>query len=193
MKRKLLLVLAVVLLVGVAGCMNGGGGDSPANGQNNSQMDGQQPEDGGGMGNGTTSMGVFGGCNAGQTMTFEEMRQQYDVGGMFEAGGRTPDASEVSGTVTVEGMVNHDGRQTCHVVIEYDEPIGSGGAQLNRVEMFGSDEDYADIIYYDTNDTRRMQVTLENNDTSFTIYDEQGNEMDIPTGGQMPGNGQMPR
>lgn len=194
MNRKIVLVLAVVALVGVAGCMGNGGG-APADGGNGS-VDGQQDDgssNGGVMDGGSATSGVFGGCEAGQSMTFEEMRQQYEVQSMFQAGQGTPDASEISGSVSFEGMVSHDGRETCHVVIDYDEPVGSSEMQLSRVEMF-SNPDYVDMIYFDTSDTRRMQVTMEGNETEFTLYDEQGNEMEFPGGGQMPSDGgQMPR
>lgn len=194
MNRKIVLILAVVALVGVAGCMGNGGG-APADGGNGS-VDSQQDDGspgGGAMDGGSATAGMFGGCEAGQSMTFEEMRQQYEVQSMFQAGQGTPEVSEISGTVTFRGTVNHDGHETCHVVIEYDEAVGSGEMQLSSVEMY-SNPDYVDLIYYDTNGTRRMQVTMEGNETEFTLYDEEGNEMEFPGGGQMPsGGGQMPR
>lgn len=175
--------------MGVAGCMDGGG-EAPADG-NGSAMDGGASDggDGGdGVNGGSATLGLFESCSAGQSMTFEEMRNQYDVGELFQEGQTSPDVSEISGSVSVEGVVSRDGREACHVVIRYDEPVGSSDRQLNRVEIYSSGDDYVDMVYYDTNDVRRMQVTRDGNDTSFTLYDEEGEEMEFPSsGGSMDG------
>lgn len=206
-----LLVGAVLLAVTMAGCMGGSGADinetldDQANGSADAESDAETDgaADGsmdGGSESGTDAGAAVDGseeasgsasaqmmglesCEAGETMTFAELREQAE----FQFGGeQSPDAGQVSGTVTSQGMVQHDGRQTCHLIVEYDETVGGETMQLERVEMWAGTDDYVDMEYVDASGTLRLRFTIEGNDTSTTLYDEQGDEIDIPSGGQMP-------
>lgn len=197
--RYLVIVGVLALSLALAGCMGSGGGDAntSADADGNGSMDGgdgstdgsmdagAQGSMDGSMDGGAMSSGFFGGqgCEAGQTMTFAELRQQAEFSMSAD---QAPDASEVSGTVTTNGVVQHEGHETCHVTVEYDEEVGSQGMQLQRVEMYAGSDSYVDMQYFDASGTQRLRVTMEDNESSMTVYDEQGNEIQMPSGGQMP-------
>lgn len=147
MTPKRLLVILVVGCVLVSGCTGTGpatDGDSGAQGGNGNQetasasgqsgsADGGQ--DGGSQGSGSSSSW----CPAGQTTSFAN-----------------PQTGEQA-SMTVQGVVTHEGRQVCKAVWE----SSGGDGQVAKMEVyFTEDESYRKVVTYDAegNVVNEMQM-----------------------------------
>lgn len=120
--NQTLRVLALVVIVGFAGCLGGLGG-SP---------DGETPGDNGGDANGGTSGDAASAdwCPKGTTQHVANPQSGEQV------------------SMQINGIIEHDGRQVCHAVWETNDAEGD----IQKMEMFYTeDESYRKIIMYDEN------------------------------------------
>lgn len=118
------------------------------------------------------------GCEAGATTTLAalERETEYQLLTRSEETGSSIDDA----TVTVQGVVDRDGRRTCHAVADLAEPAGDGSVEIERMEIYAGDRAYAVIQFFDREGTKRFQVVREDDGTGMTMYDESGEEIAFP-------------
>ena len=108
--------------------------------------------------------------------------------------GCEPDVSEefeddgVVTTVTMNGVVEREGRESCSFTVEVDYPDEDEMLPMGIVEVKGYvsvDGGHAELLYYNSDGVLRMERTREDGERSLTYYGEDGEEVETPATGQI--------